>query len=306
MRRRKGFKSRRKKVQFNQGIIIGIIFCIALPFSAIYLGLKITENFIVPVFNTSLVFEEEGSQKEESSEESMIFNEDEENQEGIKEENQEEIEEIKEAYEASDNISNLTVYLIQIASVTDASNINTLIEALNENDLPHAIYEENDQSKVYTFGSTKRVHVEEKIEMVREFYPEAFISEFNLPQQEVGFNSSEEEYVVKLINDINNIVELIDKQSQAWYNNPINEEKELHINLLKEHKNLVENLEEKLGEKKLSDTTLSKEHIEKFVLYQQNNINTSLELIDDEKEQYRLHGLLLDSLFKVAELTNSN
>lgn len=196
-------------------------------------------------------------------------------------------------------IKPISIYTIQIASITDRSNIDNLIGELNDKELPHLIYSVDNKFKIFTYGSTRRSFIETKLEKVREHYPDAFISEMYLPKKTVRYNE-DDKGVEEIIEAINNIIELIDKQSEEWYNYGGTS---AYTDLLNKHEELIENLSGKIAEKNFSKEYFNKNAMEKALIYQLNNINTSLELIESSKEEHRIHSLYLDSLFRVVELT---
>ncbi|QUH26041.1 SPOR domain-containing protein [Serpentinicella alkaliphila] len=281
MRRRK-FRQRTQHSGLRKGIIFGIIFCILLPVGAIYIGLKITENWIVPVFDSSELLGD-------NTQEILLPGQEEKQEEKEVESNLTEVGEIKP----------LAVYAIQIASIADRSNIDKLIGELNNKGLPHLIYSVDNKFKIFTHGSTKRADVEGKIDEVKGHYPDAFISEMFLPKKVVKYDEKDS-IVAEIIGDINNIIELIDKQSEEWYNYGGSS---TYVELLNKHEELLDNLNIKITDDKFSGRYFNKSAFEKAVIYQKNNINSSKELLESKENNHRIHSLYLDSLFRVVEFT---
>lgn len=281
MRRR--LNPRRKNIGVSKGIIFGIIFAILLPIGAIYIGLKITENWIVPVFDSKEILGENDAEIDFTVGET-------ENSENTHDDS-------SELTEVGD-INPVAIYAIQVASVTDKSNIENLIGELNDRELSHLIYNVDNKFKVFTYGSTKRSFVESKIEDIRAHYPDAFITEMYLPKKTIKYHENES-LITEIIEDINHIIEVIDKQSEEWYNygGTIT-----YKELLNKHDELLNKLNEKINDEKFSEAYFSKNVIEKSVMYQQSNINTSLEILESKEKEYRIHSLFLDSLFRVVEL----
>jgi len=289
--RRKRFRTRPQQGGLKKGIIFGIIFCILLPIGAIYIGLQITENWIVPVFDSSEILGD-------NAQEIVLTNDEESKDVGSKVDEATEKVDESNLTEAAE-IKPISIYAIQIASIADKSNIDEMIGELNEKGLSNLIYNVDDKFKVFIYGSTKRTYVESKMEEVKEHYPDAFISEMYLPKKVVKYKA-EDDIVADIIGDINNIIELIDKQSEEWYNNGSTS---AYKELLNKHEELLKNLNGKITDKKLTENYFNKTVIEKAVIYQQNNINTSLELLEGKENEHRVHSLFLDSLFRVVELS---
>ncbi|SDK59014.1 hypothetical protein [Natronincola ferrireducens] len=294
--RGKRFAVRRTKRNYNYGLII--LFLVIIPLSAIFIGSRITERLVMPVLYSDMTLEEEELQGIINDEEEVIFiEEDEEIEESgnqVKNNGEEDM-----IYK---DLSPLSIYMIQVASVSDTSNIEDFIAELNENKLSHLIYKMDNVYKVYTLGLTEREFVEGQLPKVKEFYPDAYISEVHSASKKLTYPKTQQQLGDGIVKELNSLIEIMDKQSKEWYNF-IEKEGELrsYKELLLEQEKIVKRLAESIQDKELPEGIPEKKVIDKMLYHQESNIKRSQELLEDEENLYRVHSLFLDSIFRILE-----
>lgn len=294
--RRKRFRAMKIRKNYNYTLII--LFLIVIPLVAIFLGSRITERIVMPVLYSDLPLEEDVLEEiinsdnlnDESSDNEEILNQESEVNNDVLEE------------QATSDLLPLSVFMIQIASVSDTANIESFVEELNEKKLPHLIYKIDNAYKVYILGLTNRMFVETQLPYAREYYPDAYISEIHLPAKKISYDKSKEETSEGIIKDLNSLIEIMDKQAKEWYNF-INKQSELdtYKELLIQQQTLAGQLLEKVKDENIPEGLPKSENIEKMIHHQESNIKHSLELLEDEENIYRLHSLFLDNLFRMLE-----
>ncbi|AOY76837.1 SPOR domain-containing protein [Clostridium formicaceticum] len=292
--RKRRLKIRRNKRSFNYFWVI--TFLIIIPVTAVLIGSRITERIVVPVLYSD-------SPLEEGILSDIINNSDDNDETEVVDEVETNAETITPLEEVEDTeLLPLSIYMIQIASVSDTSNIEELVEELNEKKLSHIVYKIDNAYKVYTLGLTDRGYVEEQLPSIRAFYPDAYISELHLPAKKITYSKDEEETGKNIVKDLNSLIVIIDKQAKEWYNF-IKGEGELnqYSKLLTEHQVLMTQLSERLDTDVWPEGLPEKKAIEKMVLHQEGNIKKTTELLEDKENLYRVHSLFLDSLFRTLE-----
>lgn len=287
---------RRKNRRVNLFMLLFI--CIVIPATAIYVGLRITEKWVSPVLNPeeqdfNFVVDQE---KDETIDESEVPSESEE---------ETPVETMEQTTGREAQIKPLSVYAIQIASLGDTSNIDKMINQLNENKLPYLVYQMDNSYKVFVKGATRRNRVEGALEEVKGLYPDAYISELLLPKTVVSINEEKDSEIEALITNLNETIDLMDNQAEEWYNFF---EKEGDLNsyseLLKKQQKILGEITNIIGSKSLPSSFSKDDALEKMIHYQESNINRSLELIEENNSEnlYKLHSLYLDSLFRIVEV----
>lgn len=73
-------------------------------------------------------------------------------------------EEIETKDIVTDGIRSFSIYMIQIASLTDKENIEQMVKYLDEQKLPHLVYKKSDSYKIYTKGFIKRKHAKYQLD----------------------------------------------------------------------------------------------------------------------------------------------
>ncbi|ABR48431.1 Sporulation domain protein [Alkaliphilus metalliredigens QYMF] len=300
--KRKKFGMKYNKTSKAQ-YLLAFLFCLILPAMAILIGLHITENLVMPTLNPQLfqgslpVEEGVGQETEEDHngedevEEGSIGADNE--IEGTDETPKDDI----QTY--STEIKGVSIYLIQVASIGDTSNIEDFVGELNNHNLSHLIYQMDDSYKVYTLGFAERSQIENRLPFVREKYPDAYITEIRLPDRKVAHEDKNSETVIQ---DVNLLTEILRKQSQEWYNF-LQKEGELTFygELLQEQRLLLSKLSQTI-ENDFSERIVNKDVFEKMIHYQKSNTDRSLESLEDMDNEYLLHSMYLDSLFRLIEV----
>lgn len=293
--RKRRLKVRKARRKYNYFIIILFII---IPLIAVFIGSRITESIMIPVLYPSI-----------SGDEKLldIINEDfdvEKTNEPHKTEDEFQDKDISQREEiVNSNFSPLSIYLLQVASVSSTDSAEEFAKELNERKLPHLIYNMDNTYKVYTLGATDRDSIEEELTNIRVYYPDAYINEIHLPPKKLAYPKSQEKVYQNIIKDINALIKIMDKNSKEWYNFVKKEGKiDTYVELLVEEKEIVKKISNDIKDNDLLEDSLNTELLTKALLHQEKNIETSLELIEDIENLHKVHSLFLDGLFRMLEI----
>ncbi|WP_026475924.1 hypothetical protein [Alkaliphilus transvaalensis] len=289
-----------KRKRRNTSLLLVVVFCIILPITAIYIGLRITELWVSPVLNSDdyiSVIDIDNNEDEPVKDDS----------EEVEDPNKNANENVNEnTSKISNEIRPFSIYTIQIASLVDNSNLDDVIGELNYQRLPHLIYQLDNSYKVYVLGGTKREHVEIELARVKENYPDAYINEVHASRRSVQYEEGENKDVLKeIVGDLNEILITLEEQGETWYNFFKKEGKlDGYIELLKKQQTLLSHLSNIISEVELPESFPDKALIDKMIVYQEGNINRSVEFYQEDLEDniHRLHSLYLDNLFRIVEI----
>ncbi|HZJ77060.1 MAG TPA: hypothetical protein VFC70_05060, partial [Oscillospiraceae bacterium] len=203
-RSRIGIRRKRKKAN----IIIIILFLFILPIAAVIIGSKITEWWVMPTINTEDILKSPGGTVPDGDDKEGDTSEKADNADRVNG---------KKSDEDIVNLNPMSVHMIQIASISDKKNIELLIEELGNHNLPYFTYKLDDTYKIYVFASTKREDMENRIDKVREIYEDAYIGQINIPQRQVRYSAEENKGTKEIIEDMNLLLELLEKSSDSLY-----------------------------------------------------------------------------------------
>lgn len=285
-----------RKKQKKTNIIIAVLFLFLLPVIAITIGSKITEWWVIPTINTDDMLK--------SPEEIVLKENDELEDDTIQEKNDTDSEvKGEELNQKNANLNSISIYMIQIASISDNKNIELLAEELDNHNLPHITYKLDDMYKIYTFASTRREDVESKIDEVKEIYEDAYIGQMHIPQKQIQYLDEENKGTKEFIEDMNLLLELLEQSSNNIYKS-YNEGSKLdkYKEILGNHKKLLEQMLEKVNNTELPKNFVGKDDIKNMIEHQEKNITESLKIIEGKQEMYKLQNYFLDNLFKTVEI----
>lgn len=285
---------RRKQKKTN--IIIALLFLFILPVIAITIGSKITEWWVIPTINTDDMLK--------SPEEIVLKENGESGGDILQEKNDTDSEFKKEELNGEvANLNSISIYMIQVASVSDNKNIELLTEELDNHNLPHITYKLDDTYKIYTFASTEREDMESKIEGIREIYEDAYIGQMHIPQKQIRYLDEENKGTKEFIEDMNLLLELLEQSSDSLYKSD-NEESKLgkYKEILENHQKLLGRMLEAASNTELPKDFISEDDIKKMIEYQEKNIMESLKIIEDKQELHKLQNYFLDNLFRTIEI----
>ena len=228
-----------RKKQKKTNIIIAVLFLFLLPVIAITIGSKITEWWVIPTINTDDMLK---------SPEEIVLKENGELEDDTIQEKNDTDSEVKgeELNQKNANLNSISIYMIQIASISDNKNIELLAEELDNHNLPHITYKLDDMYKIYTFASTRREDVESKIDEVKEIYEDAYIGQMHIPQKQIQYLDEENKGTKEFIEDMNLLLELLEQSSDNIYKSYSEESKlSKYKEILGNHKKLLEQMLEK-------------------------------------------------------------
>ncbi len=293
--RRTRFGIRKKRRNMNVGI--ALFFLVILPLLSIMIGSRITEWVVIPTINTESMLQSPGDITLENMKEL-----------GSKEE-QDDTEELEPKSEKENNqftnkvdLKPLSFYMIQIASLADNKNIEGLIGELQSHALPHIIYRADNMYKIYSYGATDRKHIEEKLNAVREVYPDAYISHVNIGQRQIQF-SDENKGTENVIQNLNTLVDSLYESSDALYNLSTGGiTLEEYDKVLNQHENILTTISSNLESAELPENSFTADELKKMLDHQEKNIKASLEMTTTDLDLYKLHNNFLDTIFRTIEI----
>ncbi len=288
---------RKKKRQIN--IILIIFFFIILPIAAVTIGSRITEWLVIPTINTENMLQAPGDMDTEnpSSPDNNSETEENSNAENMNK---------KELNTKSIKLDSLLVYAIQVSSLSNDSNIENFTTELENYEFPHIVYKIDDVYKVYTYGSTKRGNIENKLDIVREVYPDAYIDEMYISEKKVEYSEDLEENVKDVVSNMNLLINIMDQSSDNLYEF-INKESSLekYNETLVEHKKILEQISENASNINEDTDSINIMAIKNMVEYQNKNIEKTLNMKKDIDE-LNLQNHFLENLFRIIELMRNN
>lgn len=276
---------------------IALFFLVILPLLSIMIGSRITEWVVIPTINTESMLQSPGDITLENMKEL-----------GSKEE-QDDTEELEPKSEKENNqftnkvdLKPLSFYMIQIASLADNKNIEGLIGELQSHALPHIIYRADNMYKIYSYGATDRKHIEEKLNAVREVYPDAYISHVNIGQRQIQF-SDENKGTENVIQNLNTLVDSLYESSDALYNLSTGGiTLEEYDKVLNQHENILTTISSNLESAELPENSFTADELKKMLDHQEKNIKASLEMTATDLDLYKLHNNFLDTIFRTIEI----
>lgn len=290
-RSRLGIKRRQNRINS----VIAVIFLVILPIVAVIVGLRITELLVIPTINTDDMLRSPGDiglvDKILVDKTDDVSN----GKDAVQAEN-------KESNTNRINLNSITAYVIQIASLSDSTNIESLIEELNRSQLSHVVYRTDNKYKIYTSGFTKREYAEEKLEEIRILYPDAYISEIYASENLIAYSVPNEENTKAIIEELNHLGVSLNSSSDIIYNLSKKEGNlDDYREVLGEQQKKLEELSKKLEQVSPSSDSQLYSEVKKMVENVEKNINKSNEIINTGQYSHLLHTYFLDSLFRVIE-----
>ncbi|PHS36279.1 MAG: hypothetical protein COA82_01495 [Alkaliphilus sp.] len=291
----------RKKNHGRKNNMSIIFFVILMATVAIYAGLKITEEWVTPVLDTTIDQDEDiqaleiQETKSEPTKSSDTYEKD--ATIGDKEIEAKDI--------VTDEIRSFSIHMIQIASLTDAENIEQLVKYLDEKKLPHLVYKKNDSYKIYTKGFIKREHAKYQLDEIMTHFPDAFIFTKHLFDLKLEFEKAEVNSINgEIITNFNELLGFMEAQSEILYNYYKKEgELDLYVELLTKQQTLLDTLSDNVNKLPTQNNNFRKKEIENMIQYQKSNIEYSKNLLTniENVSMYKVHSLFLDSLFRVVD-----
>ncbi len=290
-RSRIGIRKRQKRVNKT----IAILFLLILPIVAVAIGSRITKWWIVPTINTEDILKPQTD---------IVFKEDNEKKENpkiVKETTQEVVE--KELDREAIKLDSISLYMIQVASISNNKNIELLIEELSNHNLPHTTYKLDDTYKIYTYVSTEREDIEEKMGKVKEIYEDAYMGQIHIPERQVHYIKEENDGSREVIENINLLLELLDKSSNKLCKS-INGEIQVdeYKEILENHNKILGQITEKINNTKLPEGFASNSDIKEMVEDHKKNISQSLKLMEEGGSLHKVQNYFYDSLFKTIDM----
>ena len=300
-RRYKGFNKRSKTIHIR---VLTLIFCLSLIGVYGYTQIKDSKLFKESIF-PNFSFTEAISSKFKNISISNIFkfDEDKENEKFVYEDISDELDKIKEdessTSESSDikvaTIEGVTVYTIQVASIGEGQDLDTVEEKLKSNKIPYSVVEVDGIKKVQSYSSFDEDTTRSNLDSVRKIFDDAFISELNLPFLSLEY-TSKYSYIEDISSGLNSLIENYKEESVFWEKN-INKEIDLteYNNILTKRLDIVEKLQENTEKIDYDEMNSFKENLIKYT--KSVNSNTKQASKNANEDNYYLSkSLLLTSI----------
>lgn len=286
-----------RKRQQRANIVMALLFLLILPITAVAIGSRITKWFVLPTINTKDILE--GPEN--------IYIDDEESE--INSTAGEEANNLLDGDKKDQlnknliNLNPLSIYMIQVASVTDDANIHLLTDELSEHRFPYGIYKEGHMYKIYTYTSTRRENIEDKVDRVREIYSDAYIASMHIPQKQVYYLDDENKGTREIVENINLLLGLFEESLDNIYRlDKGGKELDEYKKILLKQEDILRQINISISDGSLPMEFANKDHIEKMIKSQEEYIRKSLKIIEEKTEPYDLQNYFLGSLFSIIEV----
>ena len=191
---------------------------------------------------------------------------------------------------------------IKVYQPEKLKNEKSLIEELKNNNFPHIIYKADNAYKIYTYGSTKRENIEEKLDEVRAVYYDAYIGQVHISKNQISY-LEDDKGTAEVIKDMNSLLGILNESSDTLYKittaeGDLNQYKEVLV----KHQTLLEDMSEKVKNATLPKELPTVEDINRMIDRQEKNISESLKILDEEANIYELQNYFLDNVFRIIEI----
>ena len=192
-------------------------------------------------------------------------------------------------------IEGVTVYTIQVASIGEGQDLDTVEEKLKSNKIPYSVVEVDGIKKVQSYSSFDEDTTRSNLDSVRKIFDDAFISELKLPVLSLEY-TSKYSYIEDISSGLNSLIENYKEESVFWEKN-INKEIDLteYNNILTKRLDIVEKLQENTEKIDYDEMNSFKENLIKYT--KSVNSNTKQASKNANEDNYYLSkSLLLTSI----------
>lgn len=200
-------------------------------------------------------------------------------------------------------VDSWSIYTVQVASIDKEEELKKIETKLNDNKIPFSVIEIDGLKKVQTYGSFDKSLTRQYLENMRKLYPDAFLSESNIPVLSLEY-TSKYSYVESISNQLNKLIKNYEQESEFWKNNNENIDLSLYKNILTSRKQITEEIKKDTEKIDYKEMNTFKENLVKYINSIDDKIDLSSKLSNEGKYQVS-QSLFLSCMQEYLEFINS-
>ncbi|WP_099187585.1 SPOR domain-containing protein [Tepidibacter mesophilus] len=205
--------------------------------------------------------------------------------------------------EIKKQINGFWIYSIQVASVNDYKEAQSIVNNLESTDIPNYVHEKEGSYKIYIYTSLKESNARRYLENIKSSYSDAFISKIQIGSMDLEY-TKKYEYMNDVCKDLELMIENIKQESKFWNEYKLGTSNyDDYINLINNKSKLVDSLTKNLKKFKGKETENFEKQMSKFCEYNRKNVE-SVNLNLKNGNLKSCENLFLSSLFQYNEFIN--
>lgn len=165
-------------------------------------------------------------------------------------------------------------YTIQVASVQDDKELESIKSELSKNKIPCSVVEVDGMKKVQTYSFFDKDTTREYLDVVKAIYPDAFLSEMKTPMLALEY-TTKYEYVGEISNQLNKLITNFEEESNFWKKSKENVNKEEYNQILTNRSNIIQSIENEVDKIDYSGMEGFKTNLSKYISDVNENITQS-------------------------------
>lgn len=200
-------------------------------------------------------------------------------------------------------VDSWSIYSVQVASISKEEELKKIESNLNENKIPFSVIQIDGVKKVQTYGSFNKDSVRQHLESMRKLYPDAFLSESNIPMLSLEY-TSKYSYVESISVQLNNLIKNYEEESKVWQSNDEDIDLAIYKNILTSRKEIISQIKKENEKIDYKEMSAFKESLDKYVSEVDDKIELSSKSANEGKYQLS-QGLFLSCMQEYLEFINS-
>ena len=170
-------------------------------------------------------------------------------------------------------------YTIQVASIKKDEEYTKLEEELKMKKIPYSIVSIDDTKKIQTYGSLNKEYQTNKLEEVRKIYPDAFISEIEIPPLSLQY-TKKYSYMEEISNQLMSLIKTFESESKFWEENNMDMEK--YKTIMNNRNNAISNIKQQCDKIDYDGAKRFKENLISYMNELITNINNASKSANQE------------------------
>ena len=307
MNRKRRYKGFNKKTNIAKIRVFTTILCLSLIGAYGYIKLK--DNSIVGNFN---IVKSIGQQFQNISLKNMFKADesstvDEYNYDDVSNELEALNENSEDTSESTDvqvaTIDALNIYVVQVASIGENQDLESIEEKLNSNKIPYSVVEIDGVEKVQAYYSFDESVARSNLDSAREVFNDAFLSELQIPVLSLEY-TNKYSYISDISTELNNLMSNFKEESEFWETNKETVDMEKYNNILTNRLNIVDKIQENAEKIDYSEMDVFKNNLISYAKSIKSNTNDSSKNANEDNVHLS-QGLLLSSIQGYYSFINS-
>lgn len=131
------------------------------------------------------------------------------------------------------------IYSVQIAVINNENELKQIQNKLEEMKVPFSIVEVDNIRKVHTYTSFKKDEVIKNLEILKQNFPDAFISKIDIPMLSLQY-TKKYSYVEDICSELNALIDNFEEESKLWDKDSNNIDKEVYKNIINNRISILE------------------------------------------------------------------